>query len=744
MNVRLSVIIPVRMIDEGRILWRFGFKRFDTEISHNIEFIVVDDGSSKDNAEKIKRECEKFNYKYLRINSEDKYFSLARARNFGAQLASGDYVLFEDIDFAPYIGFYNDIINEINIWDLDNRQEDFFTIPAIWLTEMASSEFVKDHSRNAKNKLLQKYLEFDTKYFEFGVPCGSVVLVSRHHYLSIGGQNSQFERWGFEDHEFANRLTSFSCKLPDPINKSKYVPTKYEEYITYEGFRARYRLYGDMVAAKGIMLFHISHPISSEFRNAKIRDENKKLFEESSSEFSKNNYYLGSLEDLTTDDRTLISSKNPFVYNNELWPLLGKVFFFDDGLHSPDEYLEFISDNKITSVLMQNPYKQESKLKIYLELKRKGIKCIVSERGALPGSIYFDETGFCCESKKYLPENWSRELNESEKTKIKTFIQDYQASGIALEKQGGIIGGQTLKAKLNISKNQNVLLVTFQTRNDATVKYFAGKIGSYDNFITLVQEVSRLLPKNWVMLYKNHPLEPEKVEIKNAICIDDYHINDALEISSMVLLMNSGCGILSLLYNVPVLHCSQAQYDNESFNRYINTAQEVINYCNKPFCIDQTARLQFLYYLVYEFYSYAENVYQKRKGKPDSWPVRLIFKTIRYPGKKAIYYFRDKSKAIWRKSIIFDRYRHYISTEYDILKKTKTTPASQLKTQPKKAKTVEEISPESKINIKHPIENCIIKRIVSPELYNKYKKNRDLYFQDSKSSIIKFYYKIAK
>ena len=63
MNVRLSVIIPVRMIDEGRILWRFGFKRFDTEISHNIEFIVVDDGSSKDNAEKIKRECEKFNYK---------------------------------------------------------------------------------------------------------------------------------------------------------------------------------------------------------------------------------------------------------------------------------------------------------------------------------------------------------------------------------------------------------------------------------------------------------------------------------------------------------------------------------------------------------------------------------------------------------------------------------------------------------------------------------------------------------
>ena len=585
-NCFLSVVIPVRANNNYNIIERLKFKRFDNQIPDNVEFIVVDDGSDENSSELIKKECHNLKYRYFKIESADKYFSLARARNYGAQNAFGKYLMIEDVDFAPYKGFYKDIIDEIELWDLNNKQEDFFTVPAIWLTESASKEYIENNSYLTAKKLIQKYLEFDTNYFEFGIPCGSVVVVSKHHYLSIGGQNESFDRWGFEDHEFANRLLTFSKKFPDPISAKKYFPTKFEEYNNYEGFRSRYRLYGDLIAAKGIYTFHINHPISTDFRSPKIRENNKKIFETCAEKLSKNSYYLGSLCDLTNQERTLISSLNPFVYNNEIWPLLGSVYFYDDELHTTDEYLKFIEENRITTVLMQNPYYKENKLKIYHELKKKGIRCVVAERGALPGSVYFDDTGFCCESSKYSAEYWDKELSLEERQKILNYIKEYKATGVALEKQSSLIGGKQLRNEIKLSDNQKILFVPFQTKTDTTVTYFAGKIGSYDNFVQLVRDVAKSLPKDWVVCYKNHPIEPEKNSIENAICVDNYHINDILEASSAVMLMNSGCGVLSMIYGLPVLHCSQAQYDNPKLNRYISTLEEVLEFSRKPFTVD--------------------------------------------------------------------------------------------------------------------------------------------------------------
>lgn len=741
----LSVVIPIRSTKNYDVVKRLVFKRRDTT-SKNIEFIVVDDGSDLNGSQQIKEMCDALKYKYLRIDSEDKYFSLARARNYGVQNARGKYVMLEDVDFFPYEGFYTDIVNEIDNWELDKRQEDFFTIPAIWLTEKSATEITGNNSIQIKNKILQKYLEYDTDYFEFGVPCGSVVVVSKHHYLSIGGQNEKFDRWGFEDHEFANRLLAFSCKFPDPINKYKYCADQYKDYTKYIGFRSRYRLYGDIVAAKGIVTFHIPHPISKEFRTPKIREENEVKFNECVSRLEKNPYYLGSLVDRTSSEKTLLTSKNPFIYNNELWPLFGDVYFYDDGLHSKEDFLKFIEQNKITTMVMQNPYKKEQKLEIYKFIKAHGIRCIVAERGALPQSVYFDETGFCCESTRYSEKYWDRNLTESEKSRTIEYIRTFKSSGASLEKQGLRIGGIELRKHLQISNEQKILFVTFQTREDATVTYFAGKIRNYDNFVKLVEETVEKLPKDWVLVYKNHPLESTKISLDKAICGDEYHINDILEAADMVLLMNSGCGLLSIIYDVPVLHCSIAQYDNLKFNRYISTSDEVIEYCQNPFKVDREAALRFLHYLVFEFYSFAENVFEKRKGKPDSWPVRLIFNKIIYPGKAEVCYYRDKSKAVWRNSVIFDRYRDFMSTQYLELKKKKVSSVEKNKKQQPSVKKAS-ISPkiqtqEAPKNKTHSIEEFLFSKILNDKLLAKYKKDRDLYFKDSKNFIAKLYYSI--
>lgn len=288
----LSVIIPVRATTNIDVLERISWKRLDKQIPDSVEFVIVDDGSDLDNAKKIEEKCKELGYEYFYIPSSDKYFSLARARNKGVFEAKGQFVLIEDVDFAPYTGYYQDLIDEIYINNLDKETENFITLPSIWLTEPASKEFLADNSRFTSKKLIQKYFEYDLDYFEMGVPTGSCLLMSRHHYLSIGGQNESFDRWGFEDHEFANRLISFASKFPKPKNSDVYKNVVYTNYVDYEGFRAVYRLYGDVCANKGIYNFHIYHPINSEFRNQKIRQNNQELFEKCRKELSTNLYYL--------------------------------------------------------------------------------------------------------------------------------------------------------------------------------------------------------------------------------------------------------------------------------------------------------------------------------------------------------------------------------------------------------------------------------------------------------------------
>lgn len=741
-NPILSVIIPIRTTENYDIIERITFKKRDIPKS-DIEFILVNDGSNKEDSLKIEKICTENNIKYVYIDSQDKHFSLARARNKGVQTARGRYVLIEDVDFLPYIGFYDDIVDEINLFELDKKTEDFIVIPCIFLSKNASKDFILDNSRIHAKKIIQKYLEYDINYFENGIPAGSLLVMSRHHYLSIGGQNEAFSRWGFEDHEFAERLLQFSCKFPEPKNKMAYKDTIYGEYTSYEGFRARYRLYGDIVAAQGIYAFHMHHPISSAFRSPKIRQENKNIFNQCIQKMTQNEYYLSPLID-PYRGRTCVTSKNPFIYNRELLPFYGDIFFFDDALHTKEEFYDFICKNGIDRVIMQNPYSKDKKLEIYNYLKSKNIECIVGERGALPGSVYFDKTGFCCESSLYDESIWDRELSAEEIESVYKYIQDYKQSGISLEKQSPCVSGKILRNENDIAENQKILFVPFQTRKDATVNYFAGKIKNYDNFINLVNEVQKQLPADWVLCYKNHPLEPNTIDIPGSICLDKYHINDILEASNMVLLMNSGCGILSLLYNVPVLHTATAQYDNYNFNRYICTAEEVIKYCETPFIVNHEKAIRFLFYLIFKFYSFAINVYQHRPGKPDSWPVRLIFQRIIFPDCPSISYSRKKEDAIWRKSILFDRYRIFLNAIEAEKKKAKTKVTVSQAVTPPRVTPTKDTSSKEKTPPAHYIESKIVKFFTNASKYKKYEKNREAFFMESKYAILKTYFNLNK
>ena len=257
-------------------------------------------------------------------------------------------------------------------------------------------------------------------------------------------------------------------------------------------------------------------------------------------------------------------------------------------------------------MIFTNPYASETRLTVYQKVRAAEIPFYVVERGAFSDSMFIDDTGFCCESTRYLREHWPTELSTHRLKSIREYISRETSSGAALEKQGDRLGARTARQQLGIPPQKKILFVPFQSRSDTTVTQFADPIGSFDNFVELVREVTANLPSDWVVLFKNHPLSTLHEIVPGAKDVGDMHIKDLLEMTNYVLLMNSGVGVLSILFNRPCIYAAQAFYADNSLNRSASTSERVLTLLLEGFTLDQDSRLRFLSYLLEDFYSFGK------------------------------------------------------------------------------------------------------------------------------------------
>ena len=187
----LTVIIPIRAAKHIDIAQRLSYCLGDDYLTRDlIEFLVVDDGSHPQAKQVHQERCAALNMQYLYIDSSDKNFSIARARNLGAQMASTEYIMFMDIDLYTYNNFYNDILNEIKINQLQRYNNDFIMVGVIYLTQEHGTElFLNTDKSLRKNLFTHKLLENDTKYIEKFSTGTSVNVFNRIAYLAHGGQD---------------------------------------------------------------------------------------------------------------------------------------------------------------------------------------------------------------------------------------------------------------------------------------------------------------------------------------------------------------------------------------------------------------------------------------------------------------------------------------------------------------------------------------------------------------------------
>jgi predicted glycosyltransferase involved in capsule biosynthesis len=620
----LTVIVPLRITKERRdVLERLqvfpGISKFPKEVG----FLVVDSGSKEEDSEQVRSICRSRGFGYLKIETGHEIFALGIARNHGAMYAQSEYILFQDVDFFVMEDFYERLLIEVNS-HVNDHDFVFFSPPVVNLTDVGTSLWVEK-----KVDLKQIFDLFcygkAGNLVELSAPLSACIAIRRVDFLLHGGYLDTLKGWGCEEWvlaaSFVVRNNLFPLSLSFELIDSYHMRNRCD----YKYMRACLRLLGDCVRDRRLVVFHFFHPDQS--RDKSNLEQNRKIASSEIKMYMQDSMHGHlALPMLPQAVRTLIdASWNSVIISPFLFAPAVQIYCYKPQLvpfssfKDEDDICGFVWNNNIQRILVPNTRCGHPKRFRFVQyLKKRGIVCICVERGALPESVYFDPGGFCNESNSYSSEEWDFPLLLEERRDTLSYIQETKENGKTLERQEQSIGALELRRKLKISDNAKILFVPLQRPSDTTIVYHCGSIGTFGNFIQLINKIAETR-NDWVVVAKKHPLEDDVCGLSSKIiyCNHDENIRDLLDLCDCVLLINSGVGVLAMLWNKPVIIAGKAFFASKGINVCSSSLEEVNKFLNNLPYPNWEKVVRFINYLVHKFYSFGtlETVEEMRSDK---------------------------------------------------------------------------------------------------------------------------------
>lgn len=651
-DYKVDIIIAVQDRENYDLENRIDKRKFYS-LPKNFRFVIVGYNCKANVEEKIVNICKDNDFEYISLKTNKTLFNISKARNYGVEHSDADFIIFEDVDLFSHTDFYKKLDEQIKTI-LINKNFPFMVVPVSYLNKNFSEYAQFPCSISTYNDLTSEiyYSEHSDK-IQFHTPTNSYLIIERERIIEIGGYDENYEGWGFEDSDFAFKLLKkYWNQLPREFYRLDTRP--YKNQVQWRGWRSLYRIFGDLLAFKGIYAFHIWHQIAPH-RNVEIKSKNQNIYNDNISKYCSKSFYFLPLHN-EEKDTTVFIGRNPHTYNRFYFRHFTNPILLEENEIELTEIHTYLNKNKVKTAVFNNPYGTEKRKKIYDIMKSHGIKCYVVERGALPWSIYVDHSGFCAESELYDEKYWINNSNSQELAETSNYIDTLKKNRETLEPQKNNDNIKELKNKINSRKT---LLVIYQSPSDTTTRYFCGNIETYDNFITETQNLTKFLNEDWVILYKNHPLSLQKVNIDKAINVDEYHINDLLELCTCVALLNSGVGVLALLYEKPVFYFGKVFYKINECNYQVLSAKNLADNLQKnAISFNKEKALKFINYLLHHFYSFANWERKERKYTDKanlSISININYEILRIDNYE--YKFEKPNNFILKDSILFDRYR---------------------------------------------------------------------------------------
>ncbi len=653
----LEIIVPVRATKaRADIVDRIRLFCDTTDLPMGVSVSVCDDGSPQQFAEQIERVCAETGATYLKTGRKHyQPFSLAIARNHAAQRSRAAFIMFMDVDLIAYEGFFEQLLREIEVNEMHEKIERFLMCPVIYLTNEGIERYHSLPTEMRRQYFIHQMLSSNERIIE-KYSCGtSVIVVNRHYFLMRGGYDTRFNGWGYEDYEFGNRLIRRARQFPLPENWMK-MDGNFMTIRRFEGWKSVYRMHGDLLAQKGMWMFHVPHPIDSSYHAHK--DSNWRLLAKRMEEDSAATGEPDPLADLSAG-RSLLLARNPFCYGREFAPFLGEVVFAS-CLSKADSIVEedLIKKAAVERVVLSNPYANERSLTLYNWCRENEFPFVVCERGALPDSIYHDRTGFLSDGESYKSDKWDRPLSDEEIDAVEAYVAEIRWGAKMLEKQAERGDLHVIRKNLGLRDGQKMLLVPFQQPQDTTIRHFSGTIGSFENFYDLVSSLPQQLGEDWLLVYKKHPVEDDLAAIPGAKCGDEYNLYDLIELCDAMLVVNSGSGLYGMMFGKPVYIAGESWYSDERMNVPIKEIKEVAKQISKGFVPDYDKILRFIHYLRFEFYSFGEQIQRRVRfedGSPITATTEIKYYEVRGFTPKPLILHR-KFDAMRKMGPLFDRY----------------------------------------------------------------------------------------
>lgn len=535
---------------------------------------VSDFGSEPAYARVVRDICREAGLDYNHVPDHGLY-SASAARNRGFEATTTDLVFFCDIDTFGPSSMFADLARTASAIGIDETADIVVNAPIVHLSREDTARFTGETEREARSGVLQRlaletlFRPRDKDADSYVAPYSNNFLIHRRMFSIAGGYDEAFRGHGSEDFEFFIRLHFYTRHLPTPsrLTEDLYGPTSDPFYRRkeYAGFRRLIEAMSYPAEVLGFRVFHLWHPraggawrVNNDWRRERLNI----VF----ANYVQREHRLLTVDSIRRSKKALCVCRDPSHWGYfaplrlagfELVPL------YDDGDATIAAAAEQIYSRGITAFAVFNPYMASNeRFRPLLDLAGEhNVRTIVVERGALPGTIYYDD------EVAYGSQNFSErafaaaDFSASELEDAAVYVEALRLGAETLEKQDGY--ATTAQRYAELTAGRRIIFIPTQLDDDMAVTHFVGDRQSYADFKVSLLGVIAAHPDT-LFVVKPHPLSANfhLLPAENLIIARrEDNIHALIDAAAAVIVYNSGVGLLALLHGKPVISVGNAFYN---------------------------------------------------------------------------------------------------------------------------------------------------------------------------------------